>query len=162
MTKELLDALAVFVQGATSHFSLPTAVQPGDTEQVFRAPEIHKMRLPDSTSYKKIAPYIIVRYLSSKDEQPQGERIRSSATVELIFCVHNPDEEEGALDLVNLIDAVRFRLLREAVIGGKYEVDLGKVETIVYPDEVGQYYGGEIIFNVECPPIEREVDWNAI
>lgn len=163
MTREILDALSAFVTDATAHFSLPTAVQQGDTEQLFRAPEVHKMRLPQSTSYKKYAPYIIVQYVTSKDVQKHGERSDSTAAIRLIFCVYNDDEEAGSLDLVNVIDAVRLRLLREVVIAGKYRVDTdASLETLIYIDDTAPYYGGEMMFTVEVPPIEREVDLSGI
>ena len=41
MTKEqLLDDLKSFLVGVTKHYELPEALQKGDTEQKFRAPEI--------------------------------------------------------------------------------------------------------------------------
>lgn len=163
MTRELLDAMKAFLEDATKNFKLPTAVQKGDEKQVSRAPEVHTMRLPQSTSYKKYAPYIIVQYVTSKDVQQHGSASESTTVIRLIFCVYNADEELGALDLVDVIDAVRIKLERELVIVNKYRVDksLG-IETLIYSDDTAPYYGGEMMFNVEVPPIEREVDWNAI
>ena len=159
MTIELLKALVLFVKDATAHFSLPTAVQKGDTEQESRAPELHKMRLPQSTSYKKYAPYIIAQVVTAKDEQKHGSAAESSEVVRLIFCTYNEDEEEGSLDLANLIDAVRLRLGREVVFGGKYRVDTDAgIESMIYTEDTAPYYGGEMMFVVECPPIEREVN----
>ena len=163
MTREILDVLAKFVTDATAHFSLPTAVQQGDVEQLFRAPEVHRMRLPQSTSYKKYAPYIIVQYVTSKDVQKHSERSDSTATIRLIFCVYNDDEEAGALDLVNVIDVVRLRLMREVVIKDKYRLDTDAgLETLIYIDDTAPYYGGEMMFTIEIPPIEREVNLNGI
>ena len=163
MTRELLDALKAFVEDATGHFRLPTAVQKGDDAQEFRAPEVHRMRIPQASAYKKYAPYIIIRKVTSKDTQPHGERSNSSELIRMIFCVYNDDEEQGELDLVNVIDAVRIKLEREVVIGQKYELDkAASVEVLIYEDDTAPYYGGEMMFNVEVPPIEREVDFNAI
>ena len=46
---------------------LPVAMQQGDTEQAYRAPEVYLMRLPDSRSAKKKAPYIIHRVIPLDD-----------------------------------------------------------------------------------------------
>ena len=68
MTKEqLLDDFKKFLENTTKHYELPTAVQKGDTKQIFRAPDIYKMRLPDGNDAKKKAPYIIVQYITGKD-----------------------------------------------------------------------------------------------
>lgn len=121
------------------------------------------MRLPQSTSYKKYAPYIIVQYVTSKDVQKHSERSDSTAAIRLIFCVYNDDEEAGALDLVNVIDAVRLRLMREVVIKDKYRLDTDAgLETLIYIDDTAPYYGGEMMFTIEIPPIEREVNLNGI
>ena len=68
MTKEqLLDELKSLLVKSTKHYELPEAIQKGDTEQKFRAPEIYKMRLPDSNDAKKKAPYIIAQYVTGKE-----------------------------------------------------------------------------------------------
>lgn len=58
-----------------------------------------QMRLPDSGSAKKKAPYIIHQVVTTNDLQPQGERIHATAKLRTVFCVYSPNEEEGSLML---------------------------------------------------------------
>lgn len=159
MTKEqLLDDLKSFLVGVTKHYELPEALQKGDTEQKFRAPEIYKMRLPNSNDAKKKAPYIIVQYVTGKDYHRQLQQSQSTAIVRLIFCVYNKDEEEGALSLLNVMETVRLELMKQVLIGKCFKLDTDAgVESLVYPEDTAPYYAGEMMFTVFVPPTEREV-----
>ena len=159
MTKEqLLDDLKSFLVGVTKHYELPEALQKGDTEQKFRAPEIYKMRLPNSNDAKKKAPYLIVQYVTGKDYHRQLQQSQSTAIVRLIFCVYNKDEEEGALSLLNVMETVRLELMKQVLIGKCFKLDTDAgVESLVYPEDTAPYYAGEMMFTVFVPPTEREV-----
>ncbi len=159
MTKiDLLDDFKLFIENATRNFSLPTAIQRGDTEQIFRAPEIHKMRLPNSEDAKKKAPYIIVQYLTGKDFQKHSQQSQSHAVIRLVFAVYGNDEEEGALSLLNLMETVRIAIMKNVLISPRFKVDTdAEVESLVYPDDTAPYYAGEIMCTVLMPPTEREV-----
>lgn len=161
MTKEqLLDDLKSFLVGVTKHYELPEALQKGDTEQKFRAPEIYKMRLPNSNDAKKKAPYIIVQYVTGKDYHRQLQQSQSTAIVRLIFCVYNKDEEEGALSLLNVMETVRLELMKQVLIGKCFKLDTDAgVESLVYPEDTAPYYAGEMMFTVFVPPTEREVNY---
>ncbi len=161
MTKErLLDDLKTCVENTTQRFELPTAVQKGDTEQVFRAPEVHKMRLPKSGDAKKKAPYIIIQYLTGKDYQKHAAQSRSNAVVRLIFAVYHDNEEEGALSLLNVMEAVRLDLMRQVRIGACFMLDTDEgVDSLIYPEDTAPYYGGEMMLTVLMPPTEREVSY---
>ncbi len=159
MTKErLLEEFKVFLENTTKHYKLPTSVQKGDTEQIFRAPDIYKMRLPDSNDAKKKAPYIIVQYITGKDFHREAKTSQSNAIVRLIFCVYNKDEEEGAISLLNVMETVRMELMKRVLIGKCFKLDTDAgVESLVYPEETAPYYVGEMMCTVFVPPTEREV-----
>ena len=158
----LLHDLKDLLTEATSDIKLPTSVQKGDTVRTERAPAIHLMRLPDSRSYEKIAPYIIIKFITGKDVQPEGNVTESSATIRFIFCVYSDNEEDGALMLVNLMETVRQVLLKNAIIGEAFTLDRqAGLESLVYEDDSKPYYAGEMIGTFTIPPIEREVDFNG-
>lgn len=159
MTKvQLLDDFEAFLEDTTKHFALPVATQKGDTEQKFRAPEIHKMRLPNSNDAKKKTPYIIVQYVTGKDFQKQAQQSQSVAIVRLIFAVYSDNEQEGAISLLNVMETVRIALMKKVVIGRCFKIDTEDgVESIVYPEDTAPYYAGEMMFSVLVPPTEREV-----
>lgn len=163
MIPMLLDALKAYLENIVKVFELPTAVQKNDVVQIFRAPEVHKMRLPNSSAIQKYVPYIIVQAVSGKYDQPTGMRSNSLINVRLICCTYSVDEEEGSIMLMNIIDAIILRLLKDGVIAKKYKIatDAG-IEYVVYPEDTAPYYAGEIVFSVMLSPIEREVNLSAL
>lgn len=114
----LLDRLADFTRDAVKDLLLPVRQQENDAEALaMRAAEVYKMRLPDSGSAKKKAPYIIHQVVTTNDLQPVGEQIHATAKLRTVFCVYSPDEEEGSLMLLNLMERLRIALLKQVVIG---------------------------------------------
>ena len=86
----LLEQLKAFTEKIMSDMILPVAMQQGDTEQAYRAPEVYLMRLPDSRAAKKKAPYIIHRVIPLATEQQPGNEERTIVSVRSIFCCYNP------------------------------------------------------------------------
>lgn len=158
---DFLRALKEFTLEAVKDIILPTSVQKGDNEQVFRPVEVHLMRLPDSTAAKKKVPYIIHQIITTKDEQPKGEQPKATAQVRSICCVWNSDEEEGALMLLNLMERLRIEMLRKIVIDDRYELDMGTgLEALIYPDDTAPYFMGEMVSTWKLPAVKREVrEW---
>ena len=158
----LLRALKDFTLDATRDLLLPVHVQSAEEEPQERPAEVHLMRLPDSSAAKKKAPYIIHQVITGKDEQKPGKRQTSSAEVRSIFCVYDPDEEEGGLLLLNLMERVRIALLKQGVLDSRYQLDLeAGLETVSYPDDTAPYYAGEMASRWRLPGIVREVSANG-
>lgn len=155
---EALYILSEYFKNALSAFKLPVKVQKGDSEVTSRAPDVYKMRLPHSEDAKKVAPYCIVRYVSSVDSQATGREAKSKAVFRFIFCVYDDDESTGSLNLLNVMDRMKIKLLKDVVIGGKIRLvtDEG-LEMIAYEDDTWPYFAGEMIGTFEYGPIEREV-----
>lgn len=161
--KFLLDELKKFVADAVKDYKLPTSLQKGDQQIETRAPAVHLMRLPDSRSVTKIAPYILIRYVTSISKEADGQKTEYNAVIRMIFCVYGKDEEEGALNLVNVMDSVRIKLLKKVVVGKCFRLDKEKgLESLVYEDDTAPYYAGEMVGTFQLPPIEREVDYGSI
>lgn len=169
MTKVvLLKQLKEFTEAATKDLLLPVAMQKGDEEEPKpRAAEVFRARLPDSKAAKKKAPYILHQIITGKDSQIPGQRLESSATVRTIFCVYHPNEEEGGLALLNLMERLRISMLEDTVIGKQFTLDReAGLESLVYPEDTAPYYAGEMISTWTLPPIERKVpnaqnNWNG-
>lgn len=154
----LLEELKKATHEAVGDIMMPVRMQKGDIEQSYRAADVYKMRLPDSKSAQKKAPYIIHQVINSKDIQPEGEDVSSSTVVRSIFGVYNDNEEEGALMLLNLMERLRIYLLKQVVIGGQFQLDLkAGLESLVYPDDTAPYYAGEMLSTWILPAVEREV-----
>lgn len=148
----LLEQLAAFTEEATKDLIMPTKMQDGDDEPIFRSAEVHKMRLPDSRSAKKKAPYIIHQVITGKDTTV------SSVVVRSIFCVYNERENEGGLMLLNLMERLRIALLKAGTVGEQFTLDINAgMERMIYPDDTAPFYAGEMISTWKMPRVEREV-----
>lgn len=158
----LLKELKAFTERSVQDLILPVRLQEGDQEQTFRAAEVYQMRLPNSHSAKKKAPYILHQLTLGTDEQLPGERDESVVRVRTIFCVYNEDEQEGALMLLNLMERLRISLLRQVVIGHQFTLKKNeKIERQIYYEDTAPYYAGEMQTVWEMPSIQREVcPWN--
>ena len=155
----LLESLGEFTRVAVRDLLLPVrrkaedAAAPGP-----RAADVYLMRLVSSSSYQKVAPYIIHQAVTGKDSQPEGRRVSATAVVRSIFCVYNDgDEQEGALMLLNLMERLRLELLKQIVIGRQFQLSLADgLESMVYPEDSAPYFGGEMVSTWILPEVARE------
>lgn len=153
-----LEKLKRFTLDATRDLLLPVRVQSAEETPSERPAEVHLMRLPDSEAAKKKAPYIIHQIITGKDVQKPGEQAACTTEIRSIFCVYCPDEEEGGMLLLNLMERLRIALLRQTVLEQRYQLDLeAGLEIILYPDDSAPYYAGEMASRWRLPGIEREV-----
>ena len=162
MTKiVLLEQLKAFTEDVTKDLILPVAPQKEDKEPPKnRSADVYRTRLPDSRAAKKKAPYILHQVITSKDTQPPGQRMISRATIRTIFCVYHPDEQEGGLALLNLMERLRLSLLEQGVVGKQFILDKETgLESLVYTEDIAPYYAGEMISVWKLPPLERKVTY---
>ena len=154
----LLEELKSFTEASTGELIMPVRLQKGDAGQECRAAQVFLMRLPDPKIATKKAPYILHQLITAKDQQQNGQRPVSDATVRSIFCVYNDDEQEGGLMLLNLVERLRIDLMKKVVIGKRFKLDLNVgLEFLIYPEDTAPYYSGEMITRWEIPTVEREV-----
>lgn len=153
----LLEQLKEFSEGVTRDLIFPVAQQKEDKEPPKpRAAEVFCARLPDSKAAKKKAPYMLHQIITGKDAQTAGQMVDSLATVRTIFCVYNPNEQEGGLALLTIMEQLRISLLERVVVGAQFRLDLeAGIETLVYPEDSAPYYAGEMITVWHLPPVRR-------
>lgn len=154
----LLHRLKDFTLDATKDLLMPVKIQSENDTKKERTAEVHLMRLPDSKSAQKKAPYILHQFITGADQQNPGSRDTSTATVRSIFCVYSDNEEEGGMILLNLMERLRIALLKQRVIGDQFTLDLeAKLEALCYPDDTAPYFCGEMVSVWKLPSVEREV-----
>ena len=155
----LLECLKEFTEAATHDLLLPVAQQKEDKEPPpDRAADVYRARLPDGKAAKKKAPYILHQIITGKDTQLPGQCGTSEATVRTIFCVYHPNEQEGGLALLNLMERLRLNLLEQGAVGKRFILDReAGLESLVYPEDSAPYYAGEMISTWKIPIIERKV-----
>ena len=155
---DLLERLKEVTQDAIKDLILPVRIQREGEDQSYRSADVYLMRLPDSKSATKKAPYIIHQLITGRDMQEEGQRVTSTAQVRSIFCVYSDDEQEGGLMLLGLMERLRIKLLKQVVIGERYQLDLKQAaEALIYPDDTAPYFAGEMVTTWKIPSIEREV-----
>lgn len=160
---ELLDDLTAFCKDATKNMKFPLEVQQGDTKLIHRAPDVYKGRLPHSKEFKKYVPYIIVQVTNSTHTQKEGDKPRFMVPVRLVFCVYCEDEQEGSVMLLNLMDRVRYKLLKRVQVGKYSLLNVHEpLESNVYQEDTAPYFAGEMVGTFVLPGIEREVDFNGL
>ena len=91
-------------------------------------------------------------------------------SVRSIFCCYNPDEQEGDLALLNMMERFRVELLKVRKVGGvgadgkpryQFTLDISpdhKLESIPYDDESKPYYAGEMITYWKLPTVQQTED----
>lgn len=155
---DLLERLKEVTQDAIKDLILPVRIQREGEDQSYRSADVYLMRLPDSKSATKKAPYIIHQLITGRDMQEEGQRVTSTVQVRSIFCVYSDDEQEGGLMLLGLMERLRIKLLKQVVIGERYQLDLKQAaEALIYPDDTAPYFAGEMVTTWKIPSIEREV-----
>ncbi len=167
----LLCALEDFTKMATGEILLPVKRQSRDEQEPKSKPAaVYKARLPDMASYQKKAPFILHQAVTGEDaiknaNKGTGQQIRrelqSICAVRSVFCVYHPDEQEGGLALLNLMEEMRIALLLYPTMLDKvFELDLDEgISQMIYP-ETGErgtapFYLGEMVTTWKLPAIRR-------
>lgn len=166
----LLYALKDFTQDTVKGLLMPVRRQKTDVrEPQRRAAEVFLARLPDMTSFERKAPFILHQAVTGEDalenrNKGSGQEIRlglqSSAVIRSVFCVYHPDEQEGGLALLNIMEEMRIALLMNQTLNEVFELDLKEgISQMVYP-ETGErgtapFYLGEMVTAWKLPTVTR-------
>lgn len=166
----LLYALKALTERATGDMPLPVKHQSRDEKMPAPRPAaVYLTRLPDMASFEKKAPFILHQAVTGEDglknaNKGTGQKIRremeSRCVVRSVFCIYNPDEQEGGLTLLNLMEAMRTNLLMFPILNQVFELDLEEgISQMVYP-ETGErgtapFYLGEMVTVWKLPPVRR-------
>ncbi len=158
----LVEALNNLCKEAVEGMLLPVSLQSGDKEQITREPEGYRMRLPQSSSAKKLAPYYIVKLAKSNQFHIPGEpKPKHTADVRIIGCVYCDDESLGSMMLLNLLERIKIHIMKQTKVGRTFVLDPNEpFEMIPYDEDTAPYFAGELIGTFQLPPIQQEVDFN--
>lgn len=118
----LLYALKDFTTETVKDLLMPVKRQKQDErEPKRRAAAVFLARLPDMTSFEKKAPFILHQAVTGEDGLKNANKgtgresrleLQSSAVIRSVFCVYHPDEEEGGLALLNIMEEMRNTFLK--------------------------------------------------
>ena len=156
----LLESLKTRTEAATAELFLPVKPTKQEQEPDIRVPAVYKTRLPDEKASNKYAPYVLHTVVNTSFRKERGNPPEDLVNVRTLFCVYSADEQEGGLNLLNLMERLRIALLQQHIIGKKYELNLQEgVETLIYPDDTAPYFMGEMVTVWNLPPVQREVSF---
>lgn len=153
----LLDELEKFISAVTNDIKLQVRVRGGQSDEKERAANVYKMRLPNKEDQIQKVPYILLQFLTGKDDKKDSEPEDSECTVRIVVATYSENGEVGAYDVLNVILRIRTELEKIGIIGGYFALQK-PLEYIVYPDSTEPYYLGEMITNWSIPTIKREVE----
>ena len=155
----LLEALKVRQQEDLKDLLMPT-VPKKDKPSELRTVEIFKGKLPDRKSETEKAPYIVNAVLNSNFYRNPGEEPTGLCTVRSTVCIYNPNNEEGVLMVLNVLERLRISYTRNPIVDGVFEClfDEGHaIQDLVYPDETMPFFMADQVTVWKLPPVEREV-----
>lgn len=166
----LLYALKDFTADTVKGLLLPVKRQRKDErEPQRRAAEVFLTNLPDMASFDTKAPFILHQAVTGEDGMQNANKgtgresrfeLQSSAVIRSVFCVYHPDEQEGGLALLNVMEEMRIALLMYPTLNQVFELDLKEgINQMVYP-ETGErgtapFYLGEMVTTWKLPPVTR-------
>lgn len=159
-TVMFFDALADYIKDQTEEMILPTKREKGETEAEYRSANVYEFSLPNTRTAVKFAPYILLKKVTGSDVIKHGGHNRSFVTVRAIFCVFNEDPQEGSKMLINLMERLRIALLKWPIVDKRFTLYLpdedGKIETVIYQEDIQPYYAGEMVTTWQIPSIQEE------
>jgi len=166
----LLYALKDFTTQTVKGLPMPVKRQKQDEREPQPRPAaVYLAHLSDMTSFEKKAPFILHQTVTSNDALENINKgtglqtrleLKSIAVIRSVFCIYHPDEQEGGLALLNLMEEMRIALLMYPLLKNVFELDLKEgISQMVYP-ETGErgtapFYLGEMVTTWKLPPVKR-------
>ena len=153
----LLDALKERTEAAVSELLMPVKPTKEAPDVAHRAPVVYRTRLPDGKASTKYAPYVLHTVVNTAYNQQPGNAPLGLCNIRTLFCVYSPDEQEGGLHLLNLMERIRIDLMINPIVGKQFKLDDdGGIEQLVYPDDTAPFYLGEMMSVWKMPIVRRE------
>ncbi|MBD5117620.1 MAG: hypothetical protein HDT37_00605 [Clostridiales bacterium] len=161
---DLLDEMKIYIEQQTKDLILPTRMDRRSGETPERPAEVHTMALPNKKAETERIPYVLLQFLTSKDQQEPGEMPESSCKIRIVAATYSEDKAEGSRCLLNLLTRIRLAFLRDGSIADRYLLKIRKeqpLEMIIYPDSPAPYYLGEMMTEWTLPPVNIECPFSG-
>lgn len=152
---DLLIALKALIEECTGDIVLPCAPEKPGAEISYRPAKVYLMDLPKKTGDVNLIPYIILQVLTGQDIQKPGDDPHSQVGVRVAVGVFCDDMGEGKLNVLNVIERIRHRLLKREIIGGHFLL-MDSIDWAIDPATEGKYFFGEMLASFELPPVSPD------
>ena len=130
---DLLETLKGYCEECTKDLVMVSRVPKNGIQKAERPPRVFIGGLPDKESERKEAPYILLKLLTTKDDEEE-----STAMVRIIFVTYSQDKQENYIQCLNTLTRVKTKLLEDVVIGNCFSCQK-PVEGIIYEDDLEVY-----------------------
>ena len=159
--EKLLDDLEKFIRDALRNYPLYVKQGRHNGPAPTRDAEVVQMVMPEPDEEDEGIPYILLQLLNGSDKRNQYGRMESKANVRIVIVIYNPDRLEGRLQILRIVQKIRYEIFRAGIIGEMFGID--KLEYLIYPDDTQSYHMGELSTDWTIPPVERDLTdvWNA-
>ena len=155
---DLVDCLADWIADKTRDMKLQVRVRGTDPkEEKERAAAVFKLGLPNREDATAKIPYILLKFLTAKDDKPERQPEESMCQIRIIVATYSEDGGTGEYDVLNVLLRIRSELEKAGMIAERYALRM-PLEYTVYQDNTRPYYLGEMITNWSIPAIKREVE----
>ena len=153
----LLESLKTRTEAATAELFLPVKPTKQEQEPDIRVPAVYKTRLPDEKASNKYAPYVLHTVVNTSFRKERGNPPEDLVNVRTLFCVYSADEQEGGLNLLNLMERIRISLMKDPILDRQFQLDEESgIEQLVYPDDTAPFFLSEMMTVWKMPPVRRE------
>jgi len=100
----------------------------------------------------ELCPAVVIRPTEVNDRENE-----TLVTMAAIVTTLDADKKQGCLSLYHLLEVVRFSLLTEQTVAGKYLLQDGEMRTVVPDQQPYPQWWGEIDFKIYLPQPERNI-----
>lgn len=118
-------------------------------------PAIHLGYLPEKTAANRLNeeyPFILLRPQDGEDTESQYQ-----VKLLMLFATKSQDEA-GFLDVLNLMERVRIKLLKQRLIDGRYHLEM-PYKWKFYDEQAEPEWFGEAVTTWTLPHVQEEVDY---
>ena len=152
----LMQALQGFIEKETADLKMQARVKRNSGEKAERPPGVYIGELPEPEGTERLAPYVLMKFLTGKHERNTGED-ENRCMVRIVCVAYSEDPQERYIQVLNLLSRMELRLLEETVIDSRFTLQ-SPLEMIVYEDDTGPYKIGEMVTTWELPAIGRTIE----
>lgn len=153
--ERLLDDLQDFIKETMKDYPLFVKQEGWDDQPLTRGAEVSQMIMPDADEEHERIPYILLQMLNGSDKRDNSGRMVSKANVRIVIAIYNKDRLEGRLQLLRIVQKIRFDLWDAGIIGRIFMLD--SLEFLIYPDETEWHHLGEMSTDWIIPSVQRDL-----
>ena len=155
MLEKLLDDLQEFIQQTLRNYRLFVKQEGWQDQPQMRDAEVSQMIMPDADEEHERVPYVLLQLINGSDKKRKDGTMESKTEVRIVIVLYNQDKLSGRLQVLRIIQKIRYELWSAGVIGKMFTLE--GLEYLIYPDDTNWYHMGELSTEWAIPAVERDL-----